>query len=332
MNKANEELVTLISEFQEWALFGGKYSQSTIARDSRKIRELSRYFDVQNPRIEYVRRYFLDKMNEGVARQSLNVTRKSLMKWFTFLNERHNADITFKIPKQKEPRTSIKWIPTNDQVKRIIREADSQKNREIAARAGAIMRILFSGGLRIGEVARINLEDIRPNGLFVRSEKGEAEIVVGISDDALNSIRKYIENYRRPTDPHALFTAASGRMDAEFLRQHISRIGKKAVGEFHPHSARHWVATTLLTGDSSSGFEPLDIRFVQTQLRHTSLTSTQVYTHVNPEVNAERVRQRLNKFFRINRYNTNPFEPVCAQAGPRGFEPPTYGLRVHRST
>ena len=53
------------------------------------------------------------------------------------------------------------------------------------------MRILFSGGLRIGEIARINLNDIRENGIFVHSEKGEAETIVGLSDDAMKAIRNY---------------------------------------------------------------------------------------------------------------------------------------------
>ena len=47
---------------------------------------------------------------------------------------------------------------------------------------------------------------------------------------------------------------------------------------------------------------PLDIRFVQTHLRHTSLASTQIYTHVDPAINAEQVKGRLNKFFQEIEY------------------------------
>ena len=138
--------------------------------------------------------------------------------------------------------------------------------------------------------------------------------------------------YRRPTDSHALFTGPSGRIDYECLRQHTSSIGKKVVPQFHPHAARHWVATTLLSGREGSGMPPMDIRFVQTHLRHASLASTQVYTHVNPETNANLVRERMNKFFPETRINSGPNASEPNLAGPRGFEPPTYGLRVHRST
>ena len=270
-----------ISEFQEWALFEGTYSLSTIQRDSRKIRELSKYFDTIHPTVESVRSYFLEKLHEGkVQRSTLNVTRKALMKWFRFLNQRHGSDIDIKIPKQPEKRRSITWIPTNDEVRRIIRIADVQSNKEVAARDGAVMRLLFSGGLRIGEVVKLNLQDVRSRGIFVHSEKGGEDGVVGLSDDCIISIHRYLL-FRRGTDQSALFTSASGRVSYEYLRQHISNLGKNVSPSWHPHAARHWVATFLLSGDQENGIDPLDIRYVQTQLRHASLASTQIYTHVN---------------------------------------------------
>ena len=316
----NDNLKGLIEEFEDWALFDGKYSQSTIVRDARKIRELARGMDIVSPDLKQVKGYFLDKIKSGSKRQTLNVTRKALMKWFKFLNEKHGAGISFQIPKFKEPRTTIKWIPEDEDVMRILKYADNQKNRESAARDGAVLRILFSGALRIGEVSMLNLDDIRDNGIFVHSEKGESDSVVGLSDDALKSIRRYVDNYRRPNDTQALFTGPSGRINSEYLRQHISSVGKKAVPRFHPHSARHWVATRLLAGDEEAGIKPLDIRFVQTHLRHASLASTQVYTHVDPESNANNVRERMNKFFLEEGMNTGPnaSEPVIA--GLRGCE------------
>ncbi len=328
----NEQLKKYLSEFQDWALFDGKYSPSTISRDVRKIKEISSKINVIHPTQEDLRSYFLDKIKSGAKKQTLNVTRKAVQKWCRFLNLTHHAGIEFAIPKFKEPRTSIKWIPSNSEVLKIIRFADDQKNRETAARDGAVIRILFSGGLRIGEVVTLNLDDLRENGIFVHSEKGESDTIVGLSDDAIQSIQRYIDLYRRKTDQKALFTGPRGRIDYEYLRQHISTMGKKAVPQFHPHAARHWVATTLLTGNEETGMEPMDIRFVQTHLRHASLASTQVYTHVNPEMNAEQVRERMNKFFPENKINSVPCASEPNFTGPRGFEPPTYGLRVHRST
>ena len=294
----NDQLESFISEFQEWALFDGTYSMSTIKRDTRKIRELSRQFDILHPTVENVRNYFLGKLHEGkVQRSTLNVTRKALMKWFRFLNQRHGVGIDIKIPKQPEKRRAISWIPTNEEVMKIIQMADRQPNKEVAARDGAVMRLLFSGGLRIGEVVKVNLQDVRATGIFVHSEKGGEDGVVGLSDDCISSIQKYMM-YRRETDPSALFTSSSGRVSYEYLRPHISSLGKRVAPSWHPHAARHWVATFLLAGDHVNGIEPLDIRYVQTQLRHASLASTQIYTHVNRDELAASVNKRLSKFFR----------------------------------
>ena len=60
-----------------------------------------------------------------------------------------------------------------------------------------------------------------------------------------------------------------------------------------------------------------------------SLASTQVYTHVDPEMNAKRVRERLNKFFLQVGIKPGPDEPESDEAGPEGFEPPAYVLRVY---
>ena len=298
----NEGLKETISQFEDWALFDGKYSISTIKRDSRKLREISKTLDLMKPDVNSFREYFLEKVKSGYNKRTLNVTRKAVKKWIRFLKESKGTSIDFEIPKFKESKATHFWIPGDEEVRKIIDAADNQKNREVAARDGAIMRILFSGGLRIGEVAMLNLEDIKENGIFVHSEKGEADCIVGVSTDCISAVRKYISQYRRDTNPKALFTSASGRIKYEYLRQHISEVGKRAVKEFHPHSARHWVATALLFGRPEMEMPPLDIRFVQTHLRHTSLASTQIYTHVDPAINAEQVKERLNKFFQEIEY------------------------------
>ena len=75
----SEKLGELLLEFEDWALFDGKYSQSTIIRDVRKIKELSAKMNVVSPNIEDVRSYFLDKIRSGAKRQTLNVTRKAFL-------------------------------------------------------------------------------------------------------------------------------------------------------------------------------------------------------------------------------------------------------------
>lgn len=69
------------------------------------------------------------------------------------------------------------------------------------------------------------------------------------------------------------------------------------VLQFHAHSARHWVVTTLLRESSEIETEIIGIRFVQTHLHHASLDSPLVYVRIDPEMKAKLVREQMNKFF-----------------------------------
>ena len=120
-------------------------------------------------------------------------------------------------------------------------------------------------------------------------------------------------------------------LDSEYMRQQISRVGKKSAKDFHPHAARHWTATTLLAGDPETGMEPMDIRYVLTQLRHSSLASTQVYTHVNREQNAGKVNMRMSKFFLEDegeRVRRGMYSTVCEPFFLRNF----YSSRAQQRT
>ncbi len=61
-----------------------------------------------------------------------------------------------------------------------------------------ITELLFFGGIRIGELIKINLEDLRGDGIKIRSEKGEAERFMGLPEEMMKGIKTYIEYYRNP--------------------------------------------------------------------------------------------------------------------------------------
>ena len=55
---------------------------------------------------------------------------KAIIKWVRFLNEKHGSSISIVLPKLKEPKTAIGWIPSKIEVRKIIHQADMQRNRE----------------------------------------------------------------------------------------------------------------------------------------------------------------------------------------------------------
>ncbi len=158
-------------------------------------------------------------------------------------------------------------------------------SEEAGLRDRAILETLFSTGLRVSELVKLNREQID----FERKElgiigKGNRARVVFLSDDAAVWIKKYLdsrEDYFKP-----LFIRYAGRgiagKDGEKMRlttrsvqRLVARYAKTAMLQVKttPHTLRHSFATDLLSGGA-------DIRSVQEMLGHKSITTTQVYTHV----------------------------------------------------
>ena len=73
-------------------------------------------------------------------------------------------------------KTPEAWFPTDDEMDRIITAAGRSPDKSASSRDTSIMHILFFGGIRIGELIRLNLDDIRDIGIYVRSEKGKSPV------------------------------------------------------------------------------------------------------------------------------------------------------------
>ena len=290
MNKDNLPEKKL-QEYRIWAMTMGRYSPSTVKRALRRIRSFSHLIDLFEPDQGKILDFFASEIENGTKPHTINNQRKDLSSWFRFLG------IDIELPKLREPPIPDPWIPSNTEVETILYAAGHMSTRrEVNIRNSIIAHIAFFGGARIGEIVQINLSDIQENGIRIRSEKGEAERIIGLPDKIMNDVRKYIKDYRPNTDQTALFTTPKGRMTYDYIRNIAKRIGAyTGIKKFHWHAARHWCATALLKG--YRGAKPIDIRMVQIHLGHRSLRTTQRYTHVTQHEVAEVVRSRLGEIF-----------------------------------
>lgn len=150
----------------------------------------------------------------------------------------------------------------------------------------AILELLFSSGLRVSELTSLNRDQVNlKTGEFSVRGKGGKVRVVFVSDQAKKAVERYIEK-RSDIDP-ALFVRVgikrlekkSKKDDLRITPRTVQRIVKfyaaKAgiVKDVHPHTLRHSFATDLIQNGA-------DIRSVQEMLGHSSVTTTQIYTHV----------------------------------------------------
>lgn len=149
----------------------------------------------------------------------------------------------------------------------------------------AILEILYGCGLRVSELVNLKISDIYFNEGFVRIiGKGNKERLAPIGNVAMKQIRIYLENVRNHIE------IKKGNSDILFLNSRGSKLSrqmifliikglaektglKKRIG---PHTFRHSFATHLIEGGA-------DLRAVQDMLGHESITTTEIYTHLDRE-------------------------------------------------
>ena len=169
-----------------------------------------------------------------------------------------------------------------DQVKKLL-EAPDVKTRQ-GLRDRAILETLFSTGLRVGELVKLNREQIRIKPETTELEigiigKGNQPRTIYFSQRALKWLRAYLE--KRKDDDKALFIHYRSRLgySRRLTARSVEKIIKKYVIQTGlpimttPHTLRHSFATDLLN-------QGVDLRTVQEFLGHQNIATTQIYTHV----------------------------------------------------
>jgi len=158
---------------------------------------------------------------------------------------------------------------------------------DVATAAGrrdrAILEVVYSAGLRVGEVVGLNWDDVdQIAGLIRVRGKGRKERVVPLGSAALDALAKYRESVpelcrRGRADEQAIFlNQRGGRITVRSVARSVDRYTLESglAAKISPHALRHSFATHLLGAGA-------DLRAIQELLGHASLSTTQKYTHVN---------------------------------------------------
>lgn len=145
-----------------------------------------------------------------------------------------------------------------------------------------MLRLMLATGLRAGEVVALRPEhvDLDTCRLVVREGKGAKDRVLWFSDEIRDALAEWLE--RRPQSPYLFPTRDGGPLQTRYLRELVSRLAERAriaeAEKVSPHTLRHTFATDLYR-------ETHDLRLVQAALGHSSVQTTEIYTHlVNGEV------------------------------------------------
>lgn len=180
--------------------------------------------------------------------------------------------------------TPLKYL-RDDELKRLLKvcsdaaELAELKNNFLAVRDYALIALAFGSGLRSCELADLKIEDLNldygESSLVVQNGKGGRPGIVHLSKNCKAHMKRYFK-YRNSESPY-LFTSSRGeKLTTSGISKIFKRWYKKAglPEHYSVHSARHSHAVALLKSSGNN------LRLVQTQLRHKSINSTVLYTHV----------------------------------------------------
>jgi integrase/recombinase XerC len=179
----------------------------------------------------------------------------------------------------KQPRRLPRLLRVED----VVRLLDAvPTDTALGVRDRAMFETLYGGGLRVGELVGLNVDDLDPGQSLVRVRgKGRRERLCPVGPLATAWVERWsaLRTPKRPGEP-ALFlnrfgTRLSARSVGRLLEEHLRSLGLDPAAA-SPHTLRHSFATHLLDRGA-------DLRSVQELLGHRSLATTQVYTHVTRE-------------------------------------------------
>lgn len=251
---------------------------------------------VQSVSFESIRQYrlflsrFMDKHGITLKRVTQNyhlIALRSLLKYAIKRNIKVISPEQIDLPKGES--RSIKFLE-REQIERLLNMPEISTIDGL--RDKAILETLFSTGLRVSELVKLNREQINlERKEFGVIGKGRRARVVFLSDSACEWIKRYLDS--REDDLLPLFiryagktpdshdtTGESIRLTARSIQRLVEKYVKKArlPVKITPHGLRHSFATDLLSNGA-------DIRAIQEMLGHKNIATTQIYTHItNPQL------------------------------------------------
>ena len=290
----------LISEFKNFLKLEKNASEHTIDAYLNDIRKLQAYCDFQIPKLDLVKlerkniEDFFAYLIENFSIQESTQARilSGLKTFFNFLvyqnyTSQNVAELI------DAPKLSRKLPDTLsfEEIDKLINSIDV--STEQGTRDRAILEVLYSCGLRITELLNLKLSEIQLDVEIVKViGKGNKERIVPIGSDAIKYLRIYLVNYRNKrmiSDEFKDFvflnlkgTPLSRISVFNMIKKQASLIGlRKSIS---PHTFRHSFATHLVEGGA-------DLRAVQEMLGHVSITTTEIYTHLDNQFLRKTIEQ-----------------------------------------
>lgn len=278
----------IIIDFLEVLQFEKKYSDNTILNYKNDLDDFvtyvtelgySKFNDIDYQVIRKYLTYLYEKKytNKTISRHISSL--RSLFKYLLKEKKIKNNPMTL-VSNPKIEKKLPKFVPYKE-LEQILNIYDT--NNAIDTRNTLILELLYSTGIRVGELVNIKLKDIEFNKKEIRIlGKGNKERIVLFGSRCYNLINKYLDNfykkYNTLNSDYLLLGVKGNKINDREVRKivddAVNRAGIKL--NISPHVLRHTFATHMLN-------EGADLKSVQQLLGHESLSTTTIYTHLSNE-------------------------------------------------
>ncbi len=292
---ADDELARVLARFCDFLASERRASPHTVSAYGRDLEALATFIRARDPRgarlaslDKFTLRAWLGEVAKRVS--SPTIARKissvrALCEYLIRTGElRTNPSATLASPKLR--RKLPRFLTPEAAAEVMTAPLGQERGREVAHLRDALaLELLYGSGLRVSELASLDLGQISSEQAEVRVlGKGRKERMVPLGSKSLAALEAYLARRHELAHPksgqldaQALLLGQLGkRLSVRWLQALVRRYGALGAGrsDLHPHALRHSCATHMLEGGA-------DLRAIQELLGHSSLSTTQRYTHVS---------------------------------------------------
>jgi integrase/recombinase XerC len=284
------DLSYYLEQFAAELSVGKGFSSNTVKAYVSDVSDLQAFMESKNQTeiedldLELVRDWLWRASEKGLTKTTLARKSAAVLAFTAWLhrNGKLDSDPGLKLRSPKASRTLPKVL-SREAMSGIFEKLEplATVDSPSAVQDLLIIELLYGSGIRVSELVGLNLEDIDYGRKILRvTGKGNKQRVVPYSDPAGDALASWIRfgrtQFENEVSQNALLITSRGKRVGvrQVYALVASLLSETAVGQAGPHALRHSAATHLLDGGA-------DLRAVQELLGHSSLATTQIYTHVS---------------------------------------------------
>lgn len=271
-------------EFLKYLEFEKNVSPMTLKSYGEDLSSFLNYIKIEEPQIKNISEidtfsifsYLSYLSRKGIGKRSMQRHLSTLRSFFKFLlkEEKIKTNPASAVPMPKFVRPLPKVLQ-REEILKILEEKDEEG--WLAKRNTAIFELLYATGLRVSELSSLTFEDIDLSQRILRVKgKGGKERIVPFGKKAQDALKEYLKEIPFEGIDYIFLNKNGTKLTTRSIHRIVVKYAIKVLNskEISPHTFRHSFATHLLEMGA-------DLRFIQELLGHSSLSTTQIYTHID---------------------------------------------------